>query len=156
MNKVDLDKVLEALEFVSDEGNSYYNKGTGEIIYIGEEEQRIADRCEMDELEGYPEWQREIIETAIDLEENWDNYISLPSKFDIDEYEIMVEFCDSIENDRISKQLSNSLNGRGAFRRFKDTAIRLNVENKWYDFRDEALKKIAVEWSEDNGIEIEK
>ena len=156
MNKVDLDKVLDALEFVSDEGDSYYNKETGEIVYVGHEDKRIADSCDIDDLDRYPEWQRDTIEVAIDLEENWENYISLPSKFDVDEYEIMVEFSDSIEDVRISNQLSNALHGRGAFRRFKDTAIRLNVEKKWYDFRDEALKKIAVDWCEDNGIEIKK
>ena len=81
----------------------------------------------------------------MDIEENWDNYISLPSGFDIDEYDIMVEFCNSLDNERISDQLLSALNGRGAFRRFKDTAIRLNVEKKWYDYRDGALRKIAMD-----------
>lgn len=154
MNKVKLDDVIEAIELASEEGNYYYNKLTNEVIYIGEEEWRIADGCDMDDLEDYPEWQRDVIEAAIDIEENWDNYISLPTKFDIDEYDIMAEFCDSIENDRISNQLSNALNGRGAFRRFKDTVIRLNIEKKWYAYRDDALKKIAMEWCKDNSIEV--
>ena len=157
MNKVKLDDVMEALELVDDEGNYYYNKSTCEVIYIGQEERGIAEDCDVDEqLEDYPEWQRDAIQAAIDVEENWDNYIALPTKFDINEYDIMVEFCDSIENDRISNQLSNALNGRGAFRRFKDTVIRLNIEKKWYDFRDEALKNIAIQWCRDNDINIEK
>jgi hypothetical protein len=149
MSKVKLDDILEALEFSNEEVNYYYNKITSEIISIGEEEVRIADA---DSIDHYPEWQREIIEAAIDIEENWDNYISLPSRFDINEYDIMVEFCDSLDNDRKSDELLSALNGKGAFRRFKDAAIRLNVENKWYNYRDAALRKIAMDWCKDNNI----
>ena len=59
MNKVKLDDILEALEFSNEEGNYYYNKITSEIIYIGEEEARIADRGDVDNIDLYPEWQRE-------------------------------------------------------------------------------------------------
>ena len=153
MSKVKLEEILDALEFAGEEGDYYYNKITGEVVYIGGEEARIADRDDIDNIDHYPEWQREIIKDAIDIEENWDNYISLPSKFDINEYNIMVEFCDSLDNARIADQLLNALNGRGAFRKFKDTIIRLNVEKKWYDYRDEALRNIAMDWCKENGIE---
>ena len=153
MSKVKLEEILDALEFAGEEGDYYYNKITGEVVYIGGEEARIADRDDIDNIDHYPEWQREIIKDAIDIEENWDNYISLPSRFDIDEYNIMVEFCDSLDNGRKADQLLNALNGRGAFRKFKDTIIRLNVEKKWYNYRDEALRNVAMDWCKENGIE---
>ena len=153
MSKVKLEEILNALEFAGEEGDYYYNKITGEVVYIGGEEARIADRDDIDNIDHYPEWQREIIKDAIDIEENWDNYISLPSKFDINEYNIMVEFCDSLDNGRKADQLLNALNGRGAFRKFKDTIIRLNVEKKWYNYRDEALRNVAMDWCKENGIE---
>lgn len=155
MKKVKIEEILEAIELANDEGNYYYNKVTGTIVYIDDETRRIAEDYDEDDLEELPEWQRDGVEAAIDVEENWDNYISLPSKFDIDEYDIMVKFCNSLNNDRISDQLLNALDGRGAFRRFKDTAIRLDVEERWYDFKDEALKKIAVSWCSDNELQIE-
>lgn len=155
MKKVKIENILEAIELADDEGNYYYNKVTGETVYIDDDTRRIAEDYDKDDLENFPEWQRDNIKAAIDVEENWDNYASLPSKFDIDEYDIMLEFCYSINNDKISNQLLNALNGKGAFRRFKDTAIRLNVEEKWYDFRDEAFKKIALSWCSDNGLEID-
>jgi len=136
MNKVKLEAVLEALELSDEDGKYYYNKITSEVIYIGEEEARIAD--------------------STDIEENWDNYISLPSQFDINEYDIMVEFCYSLENDRISNELLSALNGKGAFRKFKDTAESLNIEEKWYKYKDEALIKIASDWCKDNDIEVIK
>lgn len=155
MKKVKIEDIVEAMELANDEGSYYYNKGTGKIVYIDDETRRIAENYNEDDLDNLPEWQRDDVEVAIDVEENWDNYISLPSKFDIDEYDIMAEFCYSLNNDKISNQLLNALNGKGAFRRFKDTIIRLDVEERWYDFKEEALKKIALAWCSDNELETE-
>jgi hypothetical protein len=35
---------------------------------------------------------------------------------------------------------------------FKSTIRRLKIEQKWYAFRQEALKEIAREWCPDHGI----
>lgn len=87
-----------------------------------------------------------------DLEENYEYYISLPSKYDIDEYSIMQNFINQIEDEKIQDQLDNAIHGRGAFRMFKDTLLRLKIEQSWYEFRDNAYKKIAINWCEENDI----
>jgi hypothetical protein len=156
VKKVKLEDVLEAIEPASEDGNYYYNKITGKIINISHDKSTIAEDCSDEDLVAYPEWEREAIEAAIDVEENFENYITLPSRFDINEYNIMVDFCNSLDNDKISSQLLNALNGRGAFRRFKDTSIRLDLQDEWYEFQDKAFKKIALDWCNENGIEVEK
>ncbi len=85
---------------------------------------------------------------------DWGNgkYIELPDKWDIHEYSIMEAFCGSLSNERISNALYSVIQGRGAFRRFKDTICRYGVEDTWYRFRDEAFKKLAIEWCEQNNI----
>jgi hypothetical protein len=45
-----------------------------------------------DDLSGYPEWGQEAIQVAGEVLGS-DDYISLPSQFDIHEYKIMEEFC---------------------------------------------------------------
>jgi hydroxymethylpyrimidine pyrophosphatase-like HAD family hydrolase len=156
VKKVKIEDVLEAIELANDGGKYYYNNITGKIIYIDDEARRMAEDYDEDDLEELLEWQRDDVEAAIDVEENWNNYISLPSKFDINEYDIMVQFCYSLDSDKIANQLLKALSGKGAFRRFKDTAIRLNIENKWYEFEDDRLKKIALDWCSDNGLEINR
>lgn len=42
--------------------------------------------------------------------------------------------------------------GKGAFRRFKDTVQRYGIENRWYSYREEVLKNIAINWCENNNI----
>ena len=64
----------------------------------------------------------------------------------------MEDFCGSVKNDRVGNVLYSAINGRGAFRRFKDTISRFGMEDDWYTFREEALKNIAIEWCEDNDI----
>jgi len=44
------------------------------------------------------------------------------------------------------------IKGSGAFRRFKNAIHEKGIEKAWYEFRSEALEKIAIEWLEENGI----
>jgi len=78
---------------------------------------------------------------------------TLLSKYEINEYRIMEDFSKSIEDPRISEELSNAIKGRGAFRRFKDNIVRLGIADRWYNYKEEAFKRIAIEWCEDNNID---
>ena len=82
---VKLKDIIEGLEFQSDEGSSYLNTMTGEVIYITEEELRAAE--EDAPLEDFPTWQHEAIRIAGEMLET-DHYRPLPTKFDIHEYRI--------------------------------------------------------------------
>jgi hypothetical protein len=55
--------------------------------------------------------------------------------------------------ERFSNDLLNAIRGKGAFRYFKDTLYRYRREKEWFAFREEALRDIAIEWCEKNGIE---
>ncbi len=76
----------------------------------------------------------------------------LPTKNDINEYEMMVEFADTIEDSKLQNQLYISLNGSGAFKRFKDTCINYDIIDDWYNFRDKKYKDIAINWCQENNI----
>jgi len=146
---VDLGEIIQGMEFQSDEMRSFLNLKTGEVVSITDEEFRAAE--EDKPLEKFPDWQRESIVIAQEILEE-DYYISLPSQFDIHEYSIMESFCLSIDDDNLQDIMYNSLKGSGAFRRFKNNIHRYHIEETWYNYRDEAIKKIAIEWCEDNEI----
>ncbi|HEY6344301.1 MAG TPA: UPF0158 family protein [Bryobacteraceae bacterium] len=61
-----------------------------------------------------------------------------------------------MESDRIREDLLNAIHGSGAFRYFKDTLRRYRIEKNWYAFRTDALREIAIEWCEQNGIAWEE
>lgn len=151
MNKdVKLDEVINALELQDNDDKAFYSKLTGEIFIINEEEYNAAE--ENGDITSFPEWQREFIQGAIDVIENEENYIMLPSKYCIDEYNIMEEFCLSIDESNIRDDLYYSIKGSGAFKRFRDKIERYDIENDWYKYTDEALKQIAIEWCKEKNI----
>ena len=83
------------------------------------------------------------------------DYIKLPSQYDVNQYQIMENFADNVNDVRIAKKLWIALNGRKPFRHFKDTINYLGIAQDYYKFRFQAYLDIAVEWCEDNKIPYE-
>jgi len=133
--KVKLSEVIDALEFTNDEIKYFYNPDTEEIFMSN-----IGDFEDLNEDELY---------------ELFEKSIMLPTRYDINEYEMMEDFAETISDTRLQNQLYISLNGSGAFRRFKDTCINFDIINDWYKFRDERYKEIAIDWCKENNIEFE-
>jgi Uncharacterised protein family (UPF0158) len=150
---VQIKDLVDAMDMQIDEHRQYLNKETGVIVTVSTEELSIAEESEEgDDFSRYPEWQREFILAALGIIENGDKYVELPDKWEINEYNIMESFCDSVDNENISEALYVAIRGRGAFRRFKDAVIRYRIEKRWYSFREEVLRDIAIRWCEGNDI----
>lgn len=140
-----LSKLVEEMDIQIEEYMTMVNTKTGEFVSIDLEEARSLEDMEEDELS------KEQIK-LLDIYYS-DGYIRIPSGYDIHEYNMMRDFVFSIDNDMINQRLSNSISGRGAFRRFKDTAIQLDVIDEWYKFKDNAYKEIGVEFCKENNLE---
>ena len=146
---VSIKDVVDEMDVPSDEHSAFLNRHTGELVTLSSEELSAAE--EDGEIDDYPEWQIEMIIKAKEVLDS-DDYLPLPSKFDIHEYHIMEKFCYSVADDKIRGALLDKIRGSGAFRRFKD-ALQLNgIEEDWYSFRQNALEKIAIDWLELNQI----
>ena len=146
--KVSLIEVVDALEIATDEVSSFVSKRTGQVVTLSHEAMHLAEEDSKDDL---PDWQEEELRLARDVLESTD-WLGLPSKFEVHEWEIMREFADSVESGKISEELLRAIHGAGAFRYFKDTLRRRGIEKQWFEFRDEALKTIAREWCEEEGV----
>lgn len=148
--QVKLGDVVEHLEMSDGEISAYLNKLTGELCALSHEELSAAEDDDED-LSDYPEWERAEILKAREVLSSSD-WLELPGKFEIHEWDIMDQFCQSIEDPEVSNRLLRSIRGSGAFRRFKDSVYDLGIEKTWYQFRDAALEQIAIDWLEENGI----
>jgi hypothetical protein len=69
-------------------------------------------------------------------------------------YQDMAEFADQISDDRAARRLGRAIQGRGAFRRFKDELHQEYPELLpiWYAFRDNRAQRRAVDWLLDHGL----
>jgi Uncharacterised protein family (UPF0158) len=146
---VKLQDVVDAFDEGGDELSHYLDKRTGEIFMITDEEMSAAE--EEKPLSDYPDWQQESILKAKETLES-DQFVQLPSQFDIHEYSIMERFAQGCEDRRTSAELLRSLKGKGAFRRFKDTLVDLNIRDAWSEYRQQEFERIAIEWLEEEKI----
>jgi hypothetical protein len=144
--------IVEEMEILNDQLHAYLNKQTGELITLSSDVLEAAE--DEDDLESYADWQQEDIRTAQKIL-NTDDYLPLPSNFDIDKYSIMEQFCHEIENDELSDELLSQIRGSGAFRRFKNAVNRHGIAEDWYRYRQSALEKIAIDWLEAHEIPYE-
>ncbi|MCL2221464.1 MAG: UPF0158 family protein [Oscillospiraceae bacterium] len=132
MRKPNLKKVADEFEIIDSQTHLFYNRETGEFDFFCE----FSDGEEVD----YEKFEDDV-------------WVAAPNERDFDEYRIMANFAESISNPHKSELLCVALEGRGAFRRFKDTLHRVDLTEDWYKWKNEAFVEFAREWCVDNEIE---
>ena len=152
--KVYIEDIADKMEVTDEEWIVFLNRNTGEIVEIGQEYYSIAEGLREDEEipAHLTEWEKEDVQTAIEIVENWEDYLELPNQHDIHEYSIMEDFIESITDNRKSAVLYQAINGKGAFRRFKDKLYDLELEDSWFAYKYAAYCKITVRWCEESEI----
>jgi len=144
-----LHKVVDEMDLLSDEITAYLNRRTGELRSVHDDEVIMAE--DDIDLEALPEWQRNDIPVIREILESED-WILLPSSHDINEWSLMEAYSLSMESLELRDELLRSIQGKGAFRHFKDTIRRHGIEEKWYEYRRAAFEAIAIVWLEENEI----
>ena len=148
--KVKLQDIIDGMEMQFEESSTYLNMKTGKLITVSSRALRDAEDDEP--FAHLSDWEQEERKVAIDIVENDENYRELPTKNEISEYEFIEDFSYSIDDQKLQDLLLSSINGKGAFRRFKDNLIKWNLTDQWYSYRDERLKQIAIEWCKYNNV----
>jgi predicted nucleotidyltransferase len=124
LSQVDLDGVATALDDHSDFGRWWIDGQTGEVWRTS----LLADDDEFDPDE-HPE------SRPID---------PAPSRVG---YEDMQDFIDRVGDRRAVDLLARAIEGRGAFRRFKDTLFEFpQLREQWFAFHDRRMKRRAIEF----------
>lgn len=152
---VSLQSVIDEMDMQNDMVQGYINRKTGELTVFTEQDEYALRRLDDGEpIEELPEWQQEIIPKLREITES-DDFIELPSQFEIHEYSIMENFIYSLDDGPVKDDLLNAIRGRGAFRMFKDKIIHYGIREEWFSYKNEALKKIAVDFLESKNIPYE-
>lgn len=151
--KTKLESIVEGIEFQSLESHSYLDLRNGEVIFIGDEELHAAE-CD-DDISEHAEWFQEAIARAREFLEKQDQYLELPTKYDLNEYRIVENFVYLIPIEEQREEMLNKIQGRGAFSRFKRGLERFLLEEEWYKYRDAEITKFAQEWCQENNIQYE-
>ena len=120
--RVNLADVIDAIDTINEDETYFYSIQDEEIVYV--------------------------------LEDNEDDefFIPLPTKEEVNDYQNMVNFTESIEDDKKRDWFENAIHGKGAFRRFRATLERFGMETEWYDYLEACHRELAIEWCEQHGI----
>ena len=120
--RVNLADVIDAIDTINEDETYFYSIQDEEIVYVLEDD-------EDDEF-----------------------FIPLPTKEEVNDYQNMVNFTESIEDDKKRDWFENAIHGKGAFRRFRATLERFGMETEWYDYLEACHRELAIEWCEQHGI----
>ena len=145
-----IDDLIDALEEQSDSLFSFLDRHTGEVFLISEESLALTE-ADPETIAMLPDWQKEEAVRAV-LIETTDRYLALPDQFEVNEWNIMNEFCHEVKRDHVRAALLNAVQGNHAFRRFKDQIATHGLWEDWNRFRRHAFGEIIRDWSEENGI----
>lgn len=116
--KYNLSTLLDGLEMVSQDNVVYMHKDEQTFIPISDDDIDFYKRHFLDQSQ-LRDWERDLcslLHSILDEDEN--SYIKMPTAYDINEHQLMVDFaftCDVIHKD----QLIGILYKKGAFSQFK-------------------------------------
>jgi uncharacterized protein UPF0158 len=140
---VNLQDIVDELSIMSDVMKSFVDRETGEAITVEIEDLHDAEVVDDEDAD----------ETALAIVKDPGRYAWLPRKYEVNDWEIMREFCETVEPPKRRQELLGAIRGRGAFGHFNDLATDFGILKDWYAFREDALREIAREWCEENEIE---
>ncbi len=129
---VDWEALEDAFENNAPEVHSYLHVGSGEVLRVVD---GIAD----------PEMHARIASDAA--------YVRIEPVSSREQYRWMERFIPMVEDAPLRAQLAQAIDGKGAFRRFKDVLIAFTVEReRWFAFRSERLRVFMEAWLAANAM----
>jgi uncharacterized protein len=170
--KVNFDEIQKAMEDVSrDSFDYFFDHETGEVIAFSEEilnevkarlYENDADEIEddieyieFDEIPELPDWMEDEIELALEIIfDVRERYFRIPERRSSLAFQAKAGFAELVENPVLKEKLSAALDGKGAFRNFKDVLLDHPKERKrWHGYNAKVLKKESIQWLNSIGVE---
>lgn len=150
--KVNLDEITGLMEMRDSEDGYYLDLQTGKTVIIPSD--LMYGGFEDDDHSSLPDWEKELVPIAKEIDEGSERYVHIPERESHDAYDDMVRFTETMTNENLREKLFIALDGRGAFRRFKNVIHNHPAEaDRWYAYEEEATARQAREWLTDMGIE---
>ena len=135
---ISLDELCEAMENSSYENEYFLDLETGEILFV-------SDYMDDEESEKLKER----------IEEDFKRYERILKAESHEGYREMEDFIATVDNEHLAELLEVAINGKGAFRRFKDVLLNYPEEReRWFQFKDERIEERALEWLDDIDVAL--
>ena len=135
---IDPDELCSAMEDRSYEHEYYLDLEAGEIRFLSD----YTDDEEAEKLKDK-------------IDEEFDRYERIPKVESYQSYADMQDFIATVKDEHLAELLEVAINGKRAFRRFKDVLLRYPEEReRWFQFKDDRMWERAREWFDDIGVTL--
>ncbi len=167
--KVNLEDLTLAFDSSFDDTSNYLDLTTGEVVAVTDEIrhqlEEILEGSGAETLEAVneaisneagPEWLQQALQEAAVVEFEYNTrLIAIPRADSRSGYRAMQDFIGTVEDTRLKERLEEAIQGRGAFRRFKDAIGSDQPEReRWFRFYDERLQQQVLDWLKAAGIQL--
>ncbi|RYG72212.1 hypothetical protein EON77_12530, partial [bacterium] len=123
---VDWEALEDAFENNAPEVHSYLHLSTGEVLRVVD---GVAD----------PQMHVRIASDG--------NYLRIDPVSSREQYRWMERFIPMVEDNELRQKLTQAIDGKGAFRRFKDVLMSYGADReRWFGFRSERLRTFMEAW----------
>ncbi|MEB3356124.1 MAG: UPF0158 family protein [Synechococcales bacterium] len=136
---IDLEELQMAFSNAMPEMTYYLDTETGEVLFD-------APDLPLDVLPGADASSEE--RQAFE-----DRYLEVPPADSRKGYADMEAFIDTVEDESLRGRLEVAIQGKGAFRRFKDVLRGTPERDRWHEFRDARLQQRILAWLDDCDIQ---
>jgi hypothetical protein len=130
---VDWEALEDAFENNAPEVHSYLHLSTGEVLRVvdGVADPQMHSRISVDP-----------------------NYLRIDPVSSREQYRWMERFIPMVDDSELQLKLAHAIDGKGAFRRFKDALMTYATEREnWFTFRSERLRTFMEAWLAAHGIQ---
>jgi hypothetical protein len=136
LDHIDMDDLLMALEDNNPEHSFFLDTASGEVLMI------------------YEDWE-DAHELFAEVDENPERYLPIEAISSSEGFEIMEDYVETLGSTEAASRLAKALSGRHPFRTFKDVLSNYpEIRQKWFEFHDERLLRVAAQWLEENDIKL--
>ncbi|MCL6558809.1 MAG: UPF0158 family protein [Firmicutes bacterium] len=150
--EIDFEEIAMALESSRELSDYYLDVETGELVVIPAE--LLALDCDEEDLSSLPDWEQALIPLVREIQGGSERYEPVPQIPSYEIYNLMLEFVETVTDQRLYQLLSVALDGKGAFGRFKRVLAEYPAERqRWYQMKQAAMTGWIKEWLNELGIE---
>lgn len=166
--KIALDELIFAFDNGSPEAEYYLDLETGALLLVMADDRWRVDsllaEVSLDEgasaeevlaaLQELDNWEDTLHDAVlVELDAEGTRYLPVPQQSSREGYEDMETFIETVTDEHLAELLAVAIDGRGAFRRFKDVLARYPQEReRWFQFKEERLRQRALDWLARHGL----
>lgn len=165
VNRTQLEDVFEAGSYMI----AYYlDLETGAVVLVTEEARLFSEElpdtaktaaqilAAAQQMPAIPDAQYEdvIMAALVERDTEESRYLLIPEQRSYEGYRDMEAFASTVEDPELAGKLEAAIDGKGAFRQFKDTLYDYPEEReRWFEFQRARKSERMVAWLEDEEID---